>query len=372
MSSASKRKKNRQKYVLPEAGSSPGLIFIDENAHETKISLHTISKDVYTVRELVDLKELKKIIADKYTTFWVEIQGLKSAALFDFLLDELHINKLILEDITRTYQRPKYEQYEEYDFAVSRMLLYNGDKCLTNEQFAFLLTDNTLFTFQENHENCMQPVRNRLKAGKGNIRTAGSSYLMYAMMDAIVDAYFKILGEFGDELDKIEDRLLEKVEKSIMFDTQTMKRNLMNIKRVSWPERDKLNDMIRSDSPFITDQTKLFLRDAYDHIIQIIDINESLKEIATSNIDTYLSVISNRMNEIMKVLTIISSIFIPLTFIAGIYGMNFAKQDPVSGKLMPDNMPELYQEHGYLDTILVMLVIAIFQVVYFWRKGWFK
>jgi magnesium transporter len=367
-----RHKKTRPQYKLPEAGSSPGLIYIDENALETKIRLHTIAKDTYTVTDLPDLRGIKSIIADKYLTFWVEIQGLKSAAMFDLLLNDLHVNKLILEDITRTYQRPKYEQYDDYDFAISRVLLYDEDKCLNNEQLAFLLTNNTLFTFQEKHQNCMDPVRRRLKAGKGNIRTAGSSYIMYAMMDTIVDTYFKILGEFGDELDKIEDRLMEKVDKSIMFETQSIKRNLMNIKRVSWPERDKLNDMIRSDSPFITDQTKLFLRDAYDHIIQIIDINESLKEIATNNVDTYLSVISNRMNEIMKVLTIISSIFIPLTFIAGIYGMNFAKQDPVTGKIMPLNMPELYEEHGYLYTMIIMFIIAVFQVAYFWRKGWFK
>jgi magnesium transporter len=372
MASRSKHKVIKEKYTLPEAGSSPGLIYIDENALETKIKLHTISKDTYTVVDLPDLRGVKSIIADKFQTFWIEIQGFKSASIFETLLDDLHVNKLILEDITRTYQRPKYEQYDDYDFAISRMLMYDEDKCLTNEQFAFLLTDNTLFTFQEKHQNCMDAVGRRLKAGKGNIRTAGSSYIMYAMMDSIVDTYFKILGSFGDELDKIEDRLLEKVDKSIMFDTQAIKRNLMNIKRVSWPERDKLNDMIRSESPFITDQTKLFLRDAYDHIIQIIDINESLKEIAASNVDTYLSVISNRMNEIMKVLTIISSIFIPLTFIAGIYGMNFAKQDPITGKVMPSNMPELYQEHGYVYTMIIMFIIAIFQVAYFWRKGWFK
>jgi magnesium transporter len=201
---------------------------------------------------------------------------------------------------------------------------------------------------------------------------SGSSYMMYAIMDIIVDTYFEILGEWSDELDIIEDRLLDKPDKSIMFDTQLIKRHLINIRRVAWPERDKLNDMLRSDSPLITDQTKLYIRDAYDHCIQIIDLVESLKEISASNIDMYLSIISNRMNEIMKVLTIISSIFIPLTFIAGIYGMNFAKQDPVTGKLMPYNMPELYQSHGYLYTMIIMIFIAIVQVIYFWRKGWFK
>lgn len=369
---ASKHKKSRDKYSLPEAGSSPGLIYIDENSLETKITLHTVAKEFYKVEELTDLKRIKQIIADKNTIFWIEIKGFKSEAMFEILLNDLHVNKLILEDITRTYQRPKYEQYDDYDFAISRMLIYDDDHCLINEQLSFLLTDNALFTFQDKYLSCMEPVHKRLKAGKGNIRTAGSGYIMYAMMDAIVDTYFQILGDWGEELDEIEDKLMAKVERSIMFETQALKRNLMNMKRVAWPERDKLNDMIRSDSPFITDQTKLFLRDAYDHIIQIIDINESLKEIATSNIDTYLSIISNRMNEIMKVLTIISSIFIPLTFIAGIYGMNFAKQDPVTGKIMPSNMPELYQEHGYLYTMIIMFIIAIIQVAYFARKGWFK
>ena len=157
-----------------------------------------------------------------------------------------------------------------------------------------------------------------------------------------------------------------------MYDTQIIKRNLISIRRVVWPERDKLNDILRTDSPLISDQTKMFVKDAYDHCIQIIDIVESLKEISISNIDMYLSVISNRMNEIMKVLTIISSIFIPLTFIAGIYGMNFAQQDPVTGKMLPQNMPELYQEHGYLYTMIVMGAIAVAQIIYFWRKGWFK
>ncbi|RZL40928.1 MAG: magnesium/cobalt transporter CorA [Pedobacter sp.] len=279
---------------------------------------------------------------------------------------------MVLEDITRTYQRPKYEEYGSYDFAVSRMLYLDEENSLENEQLSFVLTKNTLFTFQDKYEDCLDAVRKRLEIGKGTIRTGGSSYLMYALMDMIVDEYFSVLGFWSGELDDIEDRLLDKPERSIMFDTQSIKRQLITVRRSAWPERDKMNDMLRSDSPLITDQTKMFLRDAYDHCIQIIDMVESLKEISASNIDMYLSIISNRMNEIMKVLTIISSIFIPLTFIAGIYGMNFSREDPVTGKVLPQNMPELYQEHGYLYTMIVMGIIAVVQVVYFWRKGWFK
>lgn len=367
-----KRSRKKKHFILPKAGSSPGLVYIDENSLQPKIFLHQYNAEGYEVKQLDNINQLAKTLTNKEFTFWIEIKGFKSAALFETLNKDFNVNRLVLEDITRTYQRPKMEEYDNYVFAISRMLFKDEDKNLENEQIAFVLTDNALFTFQDTYEDCLAPVRTRLKAGKGNIRLAGSSYMMYAIMDIIVDTYFEILGAWSEELDLIEDRLLDKPDKSIMFDTQLIKRNLINIRRVAWPERDKLNDMLRSDSPLITEQTKLYIRDAYDHCIQIIDLVESLKEISASNIDMYLSIISNRMNEIMKVLTIISSIFIPLTFIAGIYGMNFAKQDPVTGKMMPYNMPELYQSHGYLYTMLIMLFIAIVQVIYFWRKGWFK
>ncbi|WP_316821972.1 magnesium/cobalt transporter CorA [Pedobacter gandavensis] len=372
MAKTAKHKKKRQHLALPHAGSSPGMIYIDPKALKPVIKLYRYNAETYDVRDLYDISTLKSLLKDKSCTFWVEIKGFNSLALFETLSRDFEVNKLILEDITRTYQRPKQEEYDHYVFAVSRMLQLDENQNLENQQYSFLLTDNALFTFQENYEDCLDPVRSRLKIGKGNIRLGGSSYLMYALMDIIIDTYFEILGTWGDELDNIEDRLFDKPDKSVMFDTQLIKRNLINIRRVAWPERDKLNDILRSDSHLVTDQTKMYIRDAYDHCIQIIDIVESLKEISASNIDMYLSIISNRMNEIMKVLTIISSIFIPLTFIAGIYGMNFANVDPVSGKLLPQNMPELYQANGYVYTMLVMAAIAVLQIIYFWRKGWFK
>jgi magnesium transporter len=366
----SKRKKKHP--VLSKAGTSPGVVYIDENSLPPKITIHSYNPDSYQVKNTDNLSQIAKTITDKNFTYWIEVKGFASEELFETLNRDLNINRLVLEDITRTYQRPKLDEYDGYVFAVSRMLLLDEESNLENEQMSFILTDNALFTFQDTYKDCLEPVRARIKGGKGNIRSSGSSYIMYAIMDVVVDTYFEILGKWSEDLDVIEDRLIEKPDRTIMYDIQLIKRNLINIRRVTWPERDKLNDMLRSDSPLITDQTKLYIRDAYDHCIQIIDLVESLKEISASNLDMYLSIISNRMNEIMKVLTIISSIFIPLTFIAGIYGMNFSKQDPVTGKLMPDNMPELYQTHGYLYTVLVMLVIAILQVIYFWRKGWFK
>ncbi|PTT03607.1 magnesium and cobalt transport protein CorA [Pedobacter sp. HMWF019] len=367
-----KSKRKRKHYSLPVVGSSPGQVYIDEHSLEPKVTVHAFNAGEYKIEETNSIEHLSKVLTDKNLTFWVDIRGFKSEAMFETLTRDFNVNKLVLEDITRTYQRPKQEEYDTYVFAVSRMLFFDEENNLENEQISFILTDNAVFTFQEGYENCLDPVRNRLKAGKGNIRVSGSSYIMYAIMDVVIDKYFEILNIWGEDLDQIEDRLIDKPDRSIMYDIQAVKRNLIAIRRVAWPERDKLNDFLRSDSPLITDQTKLYIRDAYDHCIQIIDIVESLKEISASNLDMYLSIISNRMNEIMKVLTIMSSIFIPLTFIAGIYGMNFARQDPVTGKLMPDNMPELYAQHGYLYTMIIMVVIAVVQVIYFWRKGWFK
>jgi magnesium transporter len=369
--SKSKRRK-RHHYDLPEAGTSPGQVYINPKSLAPKITLYTYNKTTFETKSLDNLQQIKSIVANKDFTYWFDIRGFNSMEMFQILNRDLGVNYLVLEDITRTYQRPKMEEYDDHIFAVSRMVFFDDEKNLEIEQLSFILTDNALITLREHYEDCLDPVRQRLKVGKGNIRSSGPSYLMYALMDIIVDKYFQILGDWGDELDLIEDRLLDKPDRSIMFDTQGIKRNLISMRRVVWPERDKLNDILRSDNLLISENTKTFVKDAYDHCIQIIDIIESLKEISASNIDMYLSIISNRMNEIMKVLTIISSIFIPLTFIAGIYGMNFAKQDPVTGKLMPDNMPELYSQHGYLYTMIVMLVIALLQVVYFWRKGWFK
>jgi magnesium transporter len=367
-----KHKSKKRKIALPEPGTSPGLVYIDEHALKPRINFYTYNQDSYQVKELKDLKNIVELTSDKKVNYWIEIKGFNSMAMFEILSEELNINKLVLEDITRTYQRPKFEEYDGYNFAVSRMLYINEENNLDNEQISFILKENILFTFQDIYDDCLDAVRKRLEVGKGNIRVGGSSYLMYALMDIIVDDYFSILGKFAEQLDEVEDRLLEKPNKSIMFETQQIKRHLITLRRVVWPERDKLNDIIRTENTFINEQTKLYFRDAYDHCVQIIDMVESLKEIAATNIDMYLSIISNRMNEIMKVLTIISSIFIPLTFIAGIYGMNFSREDPITGKVLPQNMPELYQEHGYLYTIIVMAIIAGLQVIYFWRKGWFK
>jgi magnesium transporter len=352
--------------------TSNGLQF-SEDALKPEITLYSYSENKYIVNKIKDAKQLdKEIQKHPSLTHWIEVRGLNDISLLEYIEKKFNIHKLVIEDIVNTYQRPKLDEYENYVFVTSRMLYINPDLEIENEQVSFLVMPKILISFQESYTESINPIIIRLEEGKGIIRTAGTSYMMYALMDIIIDNYFALLFKLGDELDIIEELLYRKPDKSIMFKTQEIKRAMILIRRAAWPERDKLNDMIRSDSPLISKETKTFLKDAYDHSMQVVDLVENYKDITTSLIDMNLSIVSNRMNEIMKVLTVISSIFIPLTFIAGIYGMNFAYQDPETGKILHRNMPELYAENGYVYTIVAMIVISIVQLIWFWRRGWLK
>jgi magnesium transporter len=353
-------------------GDAPGMIHIAEDAIKPHINIYSYNEEELVTTEDADIAS----ITDQFKrcdnhTHWIQINGLGDRKLIEDVGEHLQIHPLVLEDITSCHQRPKFEEYDNYVFAVSRIIYFNEDKELVNTQFSAIVKKNLIISFEEDAVDHFEGVKNRLKGGKGTIRTDGPAYMCYALTDTIIDQYFVILATLGDALDATEDRIYEKPDKSIMYDAQHLKRSLIVMRRVSWPERDKVNDMIRTDSPLITPEVKTFLRDAYDHCIQIMDLIESYKEITSSVIDLYLSMVSNRMNEIMKVLTIISVIFIPLTFIAGIYGMNFSHQD-VNGNIIPDNMPELYWHHAYIYALAGMFLIAVIQVLIFWKKGWFN
>ncbi len=364
-------KKKRQD--LPPPGTSPGSLQVFENALRPRIFMHSFSAQTFHEREVSSLSELKQTLSSQSAeTHWIDIRGLGDSKLLKDIQEEFAISSLVLEDIIHTHQRPKLEEYPHYLFATSRMLCLDKNHQLENEQISFIVTESVVLTFQENYEDCLDPVRKRLREGKGNIRISGPSYIMYALMDIILDNYFLLLNRFGDELDTLEERLYKRPDKSITFEAQQIKKAFITVRRAAWPERDKINDMIRSSSPLISKNTRTFLRDVYDHSIQIIDLVESYKEIATSLVDLYLSFVGNRTNEVMRVLTVISSVFIPLTFIAGVYGMNFAYQDPKTGKTLPENMPELYSPHGYPYALIAMGVVALLQFLYFWRKGWLK
>ncbi len=366
-----RRIKIKSKKHAPIPGACPGSIGSYEGALPPKITAYAYDTNHFFSEEITNATELD-LHFDTYSLLkhWINIRGLGDLELLEYIGKKFNIHNLVLEDIVNTQQRPKLDEYEGYLFAISRMLYVNADLEIENEQISFILLPQVLISFQENYNNCIEPVVNRLKLGKGNIRISDISYMMYSLMDVVIDNYFSLIYKLGEELETLEELLYRKPDKSLMHQIHSIKRAMIMIRRAAWPERDKINDMIRSDSKLISKGTKTFLRDAYDHCMQVVDMVESYKDITTSLIDMNLSFISNRMNEIMKVLTIISSIFIPLTFIAGIYGMNFAYQDPITHKILNKNMPELYAENGYVYTMIIMLVIAILQIIYFWRKGW--
>lgn len=354
-------------------GDSPGMINIAEDAMHPKINIYSYNDKELVTCEQTNIEEiLEQFKKCDNHNHWIQINGLGDKKLIESIGEHLSINPLVLEDITSSHQRPKFEEYDDYVFAVSRIMHLSDDNELTNTQFSAIVKKQLIISFEEDHEDRFEAVKNRLKAGKGAIRTGGPGYMCYALTDTIIDQYFVILAAIGDSLDAVEDKLYIKPDKSIMYDAQRLKRSLIIMRRASWPERDKVNDMIRTDSALITKEVKTYLRDAYDHCIQSMDLIESYKEITSSIIDLYLSMVSNRMNEIMKVLTIISVIFIPLTFIAGIYGMNFSRVGEDGKTIIKDNMPELYWNHGYVYAWALMLLIAAIQLFVFWKKGWFN
>ena len=361
----------KSKKYVPISGTSPGSIQIFESSLKPKIIIYSFKGDEFHSILVNTLEEIESGL-ELHPGFnqWIDIRGIGDVKLLEFLQNKFNINKLVMEDITDCRQRPKLDEYSDFLFTVSRNMYVNDKLEIENEQVSFILLPHILISFQESYALTFEPVIHRLEGGKGNIRTGETSYLLYALLDVIVDNYFTLIYKLGDELETIEQLLYRKADKTLMFQTQNIKREMIIIRRAAWPERDKINDMIRSESGLINKTTKTYLKDTYDHCMQIIDLVESYKDLTTSLVDMNLSLISHKMNEIMKVLTIISSIFIPLTFIAGIYGMNFAKQDPETGKLLQKNMPELYMEHGYIYTMVGMLLIAILQMIFFWRKGW--
>ena len=372
MSSFTKRVHFKNKKRKFEVGARPGTISIPEDALKPEIVIYSFNETDLQTSEGCDMKAITQQIK-KCTdhTHWIKINGLGDAKLIEDIGTFMGINQLVLEDVVNTHQRPKFDEYDDYVFGTSRVIYFNKEDELVNCQFSGIVKDNIIISFEESHMDYFEPVKTRLKAGKGIIRTAGPGYIFYALTDTILDNYFVVLSQIGDRIDQVEDKLYESPDKSIMFEAQQLKRTLIVIRRSCWPERDKINDMIRSESELITKDVKLYLRDAYDHCIQAMDMVESYKEVTSSIIDLYLSMVSNRMNEIMKVLTIISVVFIPLTFIAGVYGMNFSRTDD-HGHVIPDNMPELYWHHGYVFAIILMFGIGVGLLFIFWKKGWFN
>ena len=354
-------------YAYEQPGSIPGTLRIEDNAEIPDIVLIDYSSDRANHAANLTPEACLKYLQTESVS-WVDVKGLGSENILQRLGKVFGLHPLVLEDIVNVPQRPKVEDYLEQLLIITQMVVpKTSGKGFSLEQVSLVVGRNYVLTVQEYPEkDCLKPVRRRIKFNKGSIRDMGADYLAYALWDAIIDGYFPVLEIYGEKIEDLEDEVIFNPSNQSLAKVYQIKRELLALRRAIWPQRNALNTLIRDGSSVIDPEILVFLRDCYDHTVQIIDIIETYRELASSLTDIYLSAISNKMNEVMKLLTVISSIFIPLTFIAGIYGMNF---DP---NVSPFNMPELEWYWGYPFCWTLMLTTAGGLIFYFWRKGWFE
>lgn len=344
-----------------KSGLPPGsLIHVGEVlASEPKMSVIDYSRETIEEQQIQTIDEILKY-KDSTSVTWVIIEGLTDIASIERIGSMFNIHQLVLEDILNTHQRPKFEEYEDYLYIVLRSLVPENEKFFVNdEQVSLIVLNNFVFVFKEKRDDLFQPVQKRIKTSKGRFRSLGTDYLTYAILDTIVDQYFLVIDSLDDAVTSIEDSLLATEPLPDTLQTiQMMKREIIGIRRKIAPVRELMTGIIRSDSVLINDKTQIYLKDVSDHAIHIIESIESYRDILTGLLDIYISSVSNKMNEVMKVLTVFASIFIPLTFLVGIYGMNF------------EYMPELKWKWAYPTLWAIFIIIPIVLLTYFKRKRW--
>lgn len=340
-----------------KVGARPGTLVIDKDASQPKITIirftpaevHTT--EVQTVEEIRAELNLEGVV-------WIDVQGLGDEKLIRAIGDEFSIHMLALEDVVNVPQRPKTESFELHQLYISRMVRVDAQHELDVEQVSLFLGKNYVLTIQERHGDVLDPVRRRIRSKKGPMRTSGADYLAYAIIDTIIDGYYPVLEHYAEYLESLESLVVSNATPAMLDRINMVKRNLVILRRGIWPQRDAINTLIRDDCPYITEETKVFFRDCHDHSVQVVDVIETFRETAGALLSTYLSAIGNKQNEVMRILTIVSSIFIPLTFMAGIYGMNF------------EQMPELKKSWAYPILLLIMAATAIAMLLYFKSLGW--
>ncbi|MCU0567040.1 MAG: magnesium/cobalt transporter CorA [Oculatellaceae cyanobacterium Prado106] len=354
-------------YYYDEAGSVPGTLTIEEDATAPTLFLIDYNNDNAT-RVKLDTPEECTPYLESESVSWVDVQGLGSENILRRLGHDFSLHPLVLEDDVNVPQRPKVEEYDDQLLLIARMvMLKKSGQGFISEQVSFILGQHYLLTVQEEPAyDSFGPVRERIRGNKGCIRRDGADYLMYALMDAIVDGFFPVLETYGELIEDLEDEVVANPTRQTLEKIHKLKRELLMLRRSIWPQRDAINSLIRDGSDLISDDVRIYLRDCYDHAVQVLDMVETYRELASSLMDVYLSSVSNKMNEVMKLLTVISTIFIPLTFVAGVYGMNFNPDQS------PFNMPELNWYWGYPLCWAVMIAIALSLIFYFHRMGWFE
>ena len=349
---------NRRPRVVP--GEAPGLLKLSQDSPQEPplITLIEYGPDCLEERKDVGCDELLVHLSNELVT-WINLDGLGDLSVLRVLGEHFNLHPLALEDVVDTNQRPKVEQYDDYLFIVAKMIYLDKDNEIGGEQVSMFLGKGFLITLQEEPErDVFEPVRARIRSGKGRIRKASSDYLAYALLDSIIDHYFPVLESIGTEIDQIEDELVENPLVRPVGSLHEHKRTLTQIRRMVWPLRDVTNSLLHEDPGLIHPETKVYLRDCYDHSVQLMDVVETYRDVLSGLTEIHISSIGLRTNEIMRILTVISAIFIPLTFIAGVYGMNF------------QHMPELAWPRGYFACLGLMLLVATAQIIYFKLRRW--
>jgi len=353
------------KLRFPPPGTAPATLVVPPEYQGQQPVVTLIEYDAHSIeeRKIETMDELLPCL-DNDKVSWINVDGLGDPEFFQRLGRQFRIHPLALEDLFNIGQRPKIDEYDRQLFIVLDMAYENKKEEVVFEQVCIVLAENFVITIQEDPGDVFDPVRQRLRDGGGNARFMKADYLAYALIDAVIDQYFPIVESLGESMDDLQETLLDQPTRERLRDLHEFKRLIARIRRAVWPQREVLGRLMRDETGLVAARTKPFFRDCYDHTVIMVDILETFREAARNIMDVYLSSINIRTNEIMRVLTVISSIFIPLTFIAGVYGMNF---DP---KLSPFNMPELEWTFGYPFAICLMLAVAIGMIVFFKRKKW--
>ncbi len=360
----------KSRYPVP--GEAPATLtphLIDGKIRVPEILLIQYDAGSLEERKISNADELFSCFETEKVS-WINIDGLGDTNTLKTLGTKFGLHPLALEDVLNTGQRPKAEQWNDYLFIVTQMIYRDNKEKLCGEQVSMFLGKNFLITVQEEGEyDVFEPVRARLRTGAGSVRRKKADYLAYALLDSVIDHHYPVLEHMGGAIEAVEDGLLTKPSREMVHSLHEYKRTLTQLRRSIWPLRDVVNSLLHNQTGHITDDTKLYLRDCYDHSVQLMDLVESYRDVTSGLMELYLSSLGLRTNDIMRVLTVITSIFVPLTFVAGVYGMNFAPATPETVTL-PLNMPELYSPYGYVGIMGFMLLIATVQLFLFKRMKW--
>jgi magnesium transporter len=346
-----------------QPGAEPGTLIDNPLSRSCELELFVYNPETIVEKKIDDVAQIEEIW-DRQSVLWVNLDGAEDATVVRKIGELFGFHKLALEDVLSGRQRAKVEEYEGFLFIIAKMLM-NGAE-LETEQLSMFVGQNFVVTFQEcPGGDPFDLVRDRIrKKTHSKIRSAGADYLAYALLDAVIDHYYPCLEEYGEILDELEVRVTSGLDSKTVNELHSIKRDLLTLRRAVWPLRDAVNTLLRDESAYVSKETRVYLRDCYDHVVVIIDWIETYRELGSSLTEVYLSSSSNRMNAIMKVLTIISTIFLPATLIAGIYGMNF------SPERSPLNMPELNWYYGYIYALALMAVLTVVTLSLFGAKGW--